>query len=180
MNKTFGSGYIELVQGDITEVHAEAIVTAANSGLRGGGGVDGAVHSAAGPRLLQACRKIGGCPTGSAVITQAYDLESRGIKYVIHAVGPIWQQGNRNERDELRSAYSESLELARKHTLRSIVFPSISTGVYGFPLEKAAPIAIDVCANFLEHNTVQLTQRIIFCLFNRPTYISYVTALDNR
>lgn len=139
---------IAFVQGDITRFRADAIVTAANEELRGGGGVDGAVHRAAGPELLKAIRAIGGCPTGSAVITPAFDLSTNGVKHVIHAVGPIWYGGGRGEERLLRGAYEKSLELAAGAGDRSIALPSISTGAYGFPLEKAAPIAVAAASSF--------------------------------
>jgi O-acetyl-ADP-ribose deacetylase (regulator of RNase III) len=133
-------GYVELVQGDITREAVDAIVNAANSGLRPGGGVDGAIHRVAGPELAEACRRIGGCPTGEARITPGFRLPAR---YVIHAVGPIWRGGNHNEDELLASCYRNAMKLADEHNLTSISFCSISTGVYGFPLKRAARIAID-------------------------------------
>lgn len=169
-------GSIELVQGDITRERADAIVTAANEGLRGGGGVDGAVHRAAGRRLIEACRKIGGCPTGSAVITPAFDLEANGVRFVIHAVGPIWSGGHDGERDRLGSAYRKSLELAAGAECTSIAFPSISTGVYGFPIELAAPIAVRTAREFLESAPKHL-ERVVFVLFDPITYAELEKAL---
>jgi O-acetyl-ADP-ribose deacetylase (regulator of RNase III) len=169
MEKPFGSGTIELLQGDITRVPAHAIVTAANSGLRGGGGVDGAVHRAAGPGLLEACRGIGGCPTGSAVATPAFSLEANGVRRVIHAVGPVWRGGTENEADLFRGAYTTSLGLAEEHGCESIAFPSISTGVYGFPVQQAAPIALRACKQFLESNPASL-RKVIFALFDDQTF----------
>ena len=179
MQATFGAGSLELVQGDITKLKVDAIVTAANSGLRGGGGVDGAVHRAAGPRLLQACRGVGGCPTGAAVITEAYDLEDRGVRFVIHAVGPVWHGGTGGEADLLRGAYAKSLELADTHDCKSVAFPSISTGVYGFPVDAAAPIAIDACAAFLQASPTNL-ERVVFSLFDENTLKVFSQALTNR
>lgn len=132
-------GHIELLMGDITEQYVDAIVNAANESLLGGGGVDGAIHRAAGPELLAACRKVGGCPTGEARITPGFDLAA---KYVIHTVGPVWHGGDRNEDDLLARCYRNSMRLAHENDVRSIAFPSISTGVYRFPLERAVPIAV--------------------------------------
>jgi len=125
--------------GDIAREDVEVIVNAANSGLRGGGGVDGAIHRAAGPTVMEECRQIGGCPTGQAVITNAGRLKA---KKIIHAVGPVWRGGNKGEADLLKSAYENSLALAKKSGLRTIAFPAISTGVYGYPIEEAARIAL--------------------------------------
>ena len=133
---------VEVIQADITTLDVDAIVNAANSGLRGGGGVDGAIHRAAGPELLEACRRIGGCPTGQAVLTPGFRLRAR---YVIHAVGPVWQGGGQGEAELLRRAYQAAFDVARKEpSVRSIAFPAISTGVYGFPREEAARIALEV------------------------------------
>lgn len=134
---------IEVVQGDITTQAVDAIVNAANSGLRGGGGVDGAIHRAAGPGLLAECRTIGGCPTGEARITGGYGLPAR---FVIHAVGPVWQGGGAGEDVLLAGCHRHALELARSHGLRTVAFPAISTGVYGFPMARAARIALAATA----------------------------------
>lgn len=166
---------LALVQGDIVMQHVDAIVTAANEGLRGGGGVDGAVHRAAGPRLLQACQALGGCPTGSAVITPAFDLEGRGIKHVIHAVGPIWLGGNAGEPELLASAYSKSLELAEAAGCESVALPSISTGVYGYPTALAAPIAITAVQRFLKESARSVA-RLCFVLFDADTFQDYANA----
>lgn len=130
---------ITIVLGDITAEETEAIVNAANSGLRGGGGVDGAIHRAAGPTVMEECRSIGGCPTGQAVATGAGRLKA---KKIIHAVGPVWRGGGRGEEELLASAYESSFLLAKRHGLRSIALPAISTGVYGYPVEAAARIAL--------------------------------------
>ena len=131
---------IEVIQSDITTLSVDAIVNAANTSLQGGGGVDGAIHRAAGPRLLEATREIGGCPTGEARITPGYDLPAM---WVIHTVGPVWQGGHAGEDDLLASCYRESLKLASSVDAKTVAFPAISTGVYGFPMERAARIAVD-------------------------------------
>lgn len=153
------TGRIEIVQADITTLDVDAIVNAANTSLLGGGGVDGAIHRAAGPRLLEATRKIGGCPTGEARITPGFDLPA---SWVIHTVGPVWRSGDANEDALLASCYRNSLALAREHGIATIAFPAISTGVYGFPMERAARIAIGAVASGLASNP-QFT-RAIFAL----------------
>jgi O-acetyl-ADP-ribose deacetylase (regulator of RNase III) len=151
-----GSGILKLVPGDITRDDADAIVNAANSGLAGGGGVDGAIHMAAGPRLLSACQeiiaKIGRLPAGGAVITPAFNLTAR---YVIHTVGPIWRGGDDNEEAKLLSAYTESIARAAENRLDTISFPAISTGIYRFPVELAAPIALRAMAKALADGTLK-------------------------
>jgi O-acetyl-ADP-ribose deacetylase (regulator of RNase III) len=151
---------IELVYGDITEETTDALVNAANERLAGGAGVDGAIHRAGGPAIMDECRKIGGCPTGQAVITTGGKLKA---KYVIHTVGPIYHDGIRGESRLLESAYRNSLELARKKSLRSISFPAISTGVYRYPVNDAAHIAINTCVDFAQDNTdIKLIRHVLF------------------
>ena len=155
---------IEIVQADITTLDVDAIVNAANSALRGGGGVDGAIHKAAGPELLAECRTLGGCETGQAKITQGYRLKAR---HVIHAVGPVWQGGGAGEDQLLAGAYASSLALARAHAVRSLAFPAISTGVYGFPADRAAGIAVGVVAEALKGDPH--FSRVIFCCFGEAS-----------
>jgi O-acetyl-ADP-ribose deacetylase (regulator of RNase III) len=141
------AGRIKVVQGDITKQEVDAIVNAANEALRGGGGVDGAIHRAAGPELLEECKKIGGCPTGEARITKGYRLPAR---YVIHTVGPVWHGGHRGEPEKLAACYRNALRLAVENGARTVAFPGISTGVYGYPLEDATRVAITTVRACLE------------------------------
>lgn len=158
--KESGWARVEIVQGDITTLAVDAIVNAANSSLRSGGGVDGAIHRAAGPGLLAECAALGGCPTGEARITHGYNLPA---KWVIHTVGPIYFDGSRGEADDLRACYVNSLDLAAIHGITSIAFPAISCGAYGFPLESAARIAISTTIELItQYRTIQ---RVIFILF---------------
>jgi O-acetyl-ADP-ribose deacetylase len=144
-----GKNSIELVAGDIVRMEVDAVVNAANSSLLGGGGVDGAIHRAAGPRLLEECRALGGCPTGEAKITGGYDLPARNV---IHTVGPVWQGGDQGEEAQLENCYRNSLRLALENGLKTVAFPSISTGAYRFPIERAAQIAVREARKFLaEH-----------------------------
>jgi len=159
---------VAIVEGDITRQRVDAIVNAANSSLRGGGGVDGAIHRAAGPELLAECRTLGGCPTGQAKITKGYNLPA---KWVIHTVGPIWQGGGRGEDEQLASCYRNSLALAVAHGIRTIAFPAISTGAYGFPLERATRIAVTEVKNFLEKEPA--LEQVVFVCFGRPAYQTY-------
>ncbi|MDP4187199.1 MAG: O-acetyl-ADP-ribose deacetylase [Bacteroidota bacterium] len=152
---------MELIKGDITQLEVDVIVNAANSTLLGGGGVDGAIHRAAGPALLEECRKLGGCETGQAKITKGYNLPA---KYVIHTVGPVWHGGQHKEPVLLANCYRNSLFLAMKNNLKSIAFPNISTGVYRFPKEEAANIAIQEVRQFLSRNP--LPRKVIFCVFD--------------
>lgn len=167
-------GTIEVIQGDITKMSVDAIVNAANERLLGGGGVDGAIHRAAGPELLDECRKIGGCPTGEARITKGYNLPS---KYVIHTVGPIWRGGYADEIELLRKAYINSLTLATKSKLETVAFPNISTGVYGFPKSSAAGIAVNATKNYLDKN--KYPKKVIFVCFDEDNYEIYKEKLKD-
>jgi len=174
MQVTVGKSKLELVQGDITQQDTEAIVNAANPSLLGGGGVDGAIHRAGGPQILEECRKIGGCPPGEARITTGGRLKA---KYVIHTVGPIYQGGAKGEAQILASAYRSSLELASQHGIKSVAFPSISTGAYGYPIELAAPIALRTAMEYLQsHPEIELVR---FVLFGRSAYEAYERALKS-
>jgi O-acetyl-ADP-ribose deacetylase (regulator of RNase III) len=161
---------IEIVQGDITRQRVDAIVNAANSSLLGGGGVDGAIHRAAGPRLLEETRTLGGCPTGEARISHGYNLPAR---WVIHTVGPVWRGGGHDEDHLLASCYRSSLALAADpaYGIRTIAFPSISTGVYGFPVERAAPIALREVSAFLNGN--ETIERVVFVCFSGEAFDVY-------
>ncbi len=162
-----------IVEGDITKFEVDAIVNAANESLLGGGGVDGAIHAAAGPALLAECRTLGGCPTGEARITRGYLLPAG---HVIHTVGPIWQGGGEGEEGLLEGCYRNSLELARENTLASIAFPAISTGVYRFPPERAAEIAVTTVAGFLSADGS--VERVIFCCFGEASRDAHQRALS--
>jgi O-acetyl-ADP-ribose deacetylase (regulator of RNase III) len=163
---------IEVLQADITTLDVDAIVNAANRTLLGGGGVDGAIHRAAGPELLAECRTLGGCETGEAKITRGYRLKAR---HVIHTVGPVWQGGGANEEELLANAYANSLALAEAHGLRSIAFPAISTGIYGFPAARAAEIAVATVAGRLRTNPH--FSRVIFCCFSPASAAHHEQAL---
>ncbi len=170
--RTINGVTLALMRGNIVEVQADAIVNAANSGLRGGGGVDGAIHRAGGPSIMEECRKIGGCPTGEAVVTPAGRLPA---KYVFHAVGPIYS-GSLDDQRLLASAYQSCLNLAEKHQVKSIAFPSLSTGIYGYPLELAAPIALHTIIEHIKKPTC--LQQVLMVLFGESAYKVHEQALD--
>ena len=159
---------LKIVQGDITQLAVDAIVNAANSSLLGGGGVDGAIHRAAGPELLAECRTLGGCPTGEAKITHGYRLPAN---YVIHTVGPVWRGGDHNEDALLTRCYRNSLALAAQYELKSIAFPSISTGIYGFPIKRACRIALREIKDFLDHTgTIETVIAVCFSISDYQIY----------
>ena len=164
---------IEITMGDITQLHVDAIVNAANSSLLGGGGVDGAIHRAAGRDLTAECRQLGGCPTGEARITAGYRLPAR---YVIHTVGPVWRGGDQREDELLASCYRTSLTLAEAHGLRTVAFPAISTGIYGFPKDRAARIAL--CETQTHLAAHALPERVIFACFGEESYHEHQVAAD--
>jgi O-acetyl-ADP-ribose deacetylase (regulator of RNase III) len=164
---------IRVIQGDITKQQVDAIVNAANESLLGGGGVDGAIHRAAGKQLLEECRTLGGCPTGEAKITQGYKLSA---KWVIHTVGPIWRGGRNGEDELLRSCYRNSLSIVQQREIRTIAFPAISTGVYGFPLERATQIAVNEVKQFLTENPS--FEQVIFVCFGDDSYRCYLKTVS--
>ncbi len=163
---------IEVVKGDITCLEIEAIVNAANRTLMGGGGVDGAIHSAAGSELLDECRKLGGCDTGQAKITRGHRLPAR---WIIHTVGPVWRGGNNNEDELLANAYRSSLELAVQNNINEIAFPSISTGAYSFPLERAAGIALVTIKQYVQDKPID---RVVMVCYGDASYRAYAGALE--
>jgi O-acetyl-ADP-ribose deacetylase len=164
---------VELINGDITSLDVDAIVNAANNSLLGGGGVDGAIHIAAGPDLLAECKNLNGCETGKSKITRGYQLKA---KHIVHTVGPIWYGGYRDEPELLASCYKTCLELAKEHKLKTIAFPGISTGIYGFPKDLAALIAIKETERFLIKNN--FPEKVIFVTFNNDNYETYRKLLD--
>ncbi len=162
---------IEVFRGDITKLQVDAIVNAANTSLLGGGGVDGAIHRAAGRELLQACERLGGCETGSAKATPGFKLPA---KWVFHAVGPVWNGGAHGEDEKLEGCYRRCMELAQEHDVRSLAFPAISTGIYHFPRERAAAIAVATVKMMLQESGVE---RVVFCCFDEPTAEIYTKLL---
>jgi len=166
------SDRIEVIEGDITQQKVDAIVNAANTTLLGGGGVDGAIHRAAGPELLEECRKLKGCATGQAKITKGYRLPS---KWVIHTVGPVWRDGKHGEDEVLASCYRACFALAEKHGIQIIAFPAISTGAYGFPMERATGIAIEQTKKFLERNPKM--KKVTFVCFGKSAFDCYLKAV---
>jgi len=170
-----GQRIIRIIKGDITEQEVDAIVNAANNSLLGGGGVDGAIHKAAGPKLLEECRILNGCATGEAKITQGYNLPA---KLVIHTVGPVWNGGNNDEDRILAKCYRNCLELAAEKGIKTIAFPSISTGAYNFPIQRAAEIAVNEVIDFLKGRPV--FDRILLVCFNDETFSNFSRILDER
>lgn len=165
---------ISIITGDITKQETEAIVNAANTSLLGGGGVDGAIHRAAGRELLDECRKLNGCPTGEARITKGYKLKA---KHVIHTVGPVWNGGKYNEEEKLAGCYRNSLSLAVKHGIKSVSFPSISTGIYRFPVDRASRIALREIDNFLRKD--KTLQSVVIVCFDKKTFDTYNLSATN-
>ena len=168
------SGSITLFRGDITTMAVDAIVNAANSSLLGGGGVDGAIHRGAGPELLEACKKLGGCATGDSKITLGYSLPAR---YVIHTVGPVWKGGKASEAKLLASCYRRSLELARNHDCKTVAFPAISCGVYGYPIKEACTVAVEAIRAFLE--TDDKLERVYLVAFGDEVAEAYETIMKS-
>ncbi|MDE1889850.1 MAG: O-acetyl-ADP-ribose deacetylase [Planctomycetota bacterium] len=170
---TLNKSTLELTEGNITQQETDAIVNAANTSLLGGGGVDGAIHGAGGPKILEECRKLGGCPTGAARITTGGNLKTR---YVIHTVGPVYHDGKHREAELLASAYKNSLNLTSRYKLKSVAFPSISTGAYGYPMHDAAAIALKTVIDYLKtHTDIELVR---FVLFDQKAYQTYEKALQ--
>jgi len=165
---------ISVIKGDITLQKVDAIVNAANNSLLGGGGVDGAIHLAAGPGLLEECRKLNGCPNGEARITGGYKLHAR---FVIHTVGPVWHGGNEGEAETLAMCYKNCLEVALQHGIKTIAFPSISTGAYGFPVELASKIAVREVKGFLQRN--ESVEKVVYVCFNQESYNRYLELVEN-
>ncbi len=167
------SAHLHVIRGDITTQAVDVIVNAANASLLGGGGVDGAIHRAAGSDLVAECRTLGGCATGEAKITRGYRLPAR---YVIHTVGPIWHGGGANEAILLASCYQTSLALADQHGLHTVAFPSISTGIYGYPLDRAAPVAVAAVRAYLAQHLATSVTDVTWVCFDDRTYVAYAAA----
>lgn len=165
---------IKLIKGDITKLSVDAIVNAANTSLLGGGGVDGAIHRAAGPELLAECKTLNGCPVGKAKLTKGYNLRA---KFVIHTVGPIWKNGQDNEEKFLANCYKSSLKIASHNNIHTVAFPSISTGAYGFPIKKAVAIAVREVKKFLLNSDV--IEQVIFVTFSDYDYVTYKNTINN-
>jgi len=174
MKKTFGNSTIEVVKGDITKEKVDVIVNAANAQLAGGGGVDGAIHRAGGPAIMEECKKLGGCPTGGAKATMAGELPA---KWVIHAVGPRYTDGSKGEADQLAGAYRRSLEVAEEKGAKTVAFPAISCGVYGYPIPEAARIGIQTAKDYVQQSST--IARVRFVLFGDDTYGPFQEALEN-
>jgi O-acetyl-ADP-ribose deacetylase (regulator of RNase III) len=164
---------MDVIQGDITTLKVDAIVNAANTSLLGGGGVDGAIHDAAGPELLEECKTVGPCPAGEARLTRGYQLPA---KYVIHTVGPVWHGGDYGEAELLANCYRHSLSLAIRHHIKTIAFPAISTGAYGYPMDEAATIAVEETARFLSCQDASL--HVTFVCFDRVAYKAFSSAVQ--
>ncbi len=174
--KRYRNVILTVMQGDITMLKTDAVVNAANTSLRGGGGVDGAIHRAGGPIILKECKKYNGCPTGEARITSAGNMPSR---YVIHTVGPVYRGGNNNEAVLLKNAYENSLHLAIENKIRTLAFPFISAGVYGYPKEDASEIAVDTVMKFIDQYPKEL-EEIIFCCFSEGDYKIFKDKIQHK